>query len=34
MNNRLREHVNWQESDLANHFGCKTGVGIIGAKKI
>lgn len=32
--NRLREHVNWRESDLANHFGCKTGVGIIAAKKI
>lgn len=32
--NRVRENVDWQGPDSADHFGCRLGVGIVVAKKL
>ncbi len=32
-NNQLHENVDWQGPDLASHFGCRTGVGIVVARR-
>jgi SAM-dependent methyltransferase len=31
--NQLHETVDWQGPELANHFGCRTGVGIVVARR-
>lgn len=31
---RVQESVDWQGSELSNHFGCQAGVGIVVAKKL
>lgn len=33
-NNRVRESVDWTGPDLADHFGCKTGVAIVAARRV
>jgi hypothetical protein len=33
-NNRVRESVDWTGPDLADHFGCQTGVGIVAARRV
>ena len=32
--NTLREDVDWRSPDLANHFGCCLGIGIVAARRV